>query len=137
MANVLLAKVLLAKSSNPELFLINFVFKVWETPKGCVEPPIPPTLESSSTSQQYSTGDYALTMAYTNTQNDLGYQPYIIPPVIPSTINSGKRLVGQEARDLRQLYHYFDYNAWNEELNRTNANQKKKVKLTKKELRYN
>ena len=51
-----------------------------------------------------------------------------------STLNTGKRLVGQDSRDLRQLYHYFDYNAWNEELNRTDGNQKKKVKLTKKEL---
>ncbi|CAF2826448.1 unnamed protein product [Rotaria sp. Silwood2] len=110
---------------------------VWETPKGCVEPPPPPTSESSSNTtqqQQYTTSDYALSMAYVNTQNDLRYQPYIIPPVIPSTINTGKRLVGQDSRDLRQLYHYFDYNAWNEELNRTNSNQKKKVKLTKKEL---
>ncbi|CAF1249441.1 unnamed protein product [Rotaria sordida] len=100
---------------------------VWETPKGCVEPS-PPESKSSLTieqeqqeqEQQYSTNDYALSMAYANVQPDLRYQPYIIPPVIPSTINSGKRLVGQDARDLRQLYHYFDYNAWNEELNRTN-----------------
>ena len=103
---------------------------VWETPEGCIEPPPP----DQQTQQQYSTSEYTLSIAYTNTQSDLRYQPYIIPPVIPSTINTGKRLVGQDARDLRQLYHYFDYNAWNEELNRTNANQKKKVKLTKKEL---
>ncbi|CAF0861899.1 unnamed protein product [Rotaria sp. Silwood1] len=109
---------------------------VWETPIGCIEPP-PPEPKSSlniEQQQQYSTNDYALSMAYANVQTDLRYQPYIIPPVIPSTINTGKRLVGQDARDLRQLYHYFDYNAWNEELNRTNGNQKKKVKLTKKEL---
>ena len=110
-------------------------FQVWETPEGCVEPPPPaPGSTSSTNQQQYSTGDYALSMGYANTQGDVRYQPYIVPPVIPSTINTGKRLVGQEARDLRQLYHYFDYNAWNEELNRTNGNQKKKVKLTKKEL---
>ncbi|CAF2531142.1 unnamed protein product [Rotaria sp. Silwood2] len=109
---------------------------VWETPQGCVEPPPPPDFKSSLNieQQQYSTNDYALSMAYANVQTDLRYQPYIVPPVIPSTINTGKRLVGQDARDLRQLYHYFDYNAWNEELNRTNGNQKKKVKLTKKEL---
>ncbi|CAF1946742.1 unnamed protein product [Rotaria magnacalcarata] len=110
---------------------------VWETPKDCVEPPPPPcTSESSSAiiEQQYKTNDYTLPMAYTTNQIDLHYQPYIAPPVIPSTINTGKRLVGQEARDRRQLYHYFDYNAWNEELNRNNDNQKKKVKLTKKEL---
>ncbi|CAF0901733.1 unnamed protein product [Adineta steineri] len=111
---------------------------VWETPKGCIEPP-PPSESSSNVGggeqqQQYSTSEYALSMAYTNAQPDLRYQPYIIPPTIPSTMNTGKRLVGQDARDLRQLYHYFDYNAWNEELNRTNGNQKKKVKLTKKEL---
>ncbi|CAF0783318.1 unnamed protein product [Rotaria sp. Silwood1] len=110
---------------------------VWETPKGCVEPSPPTSEPSSNTTQQlqsYTTSDYAVSMAYVNTPNDLRYQPYIIPPVIPSTINTGKRLVGQDTRDLRQLYHYFDYNAWNEELNRTNGNQKKKVKLTKKEL---
>ncbi|CAF1946570.1 unnamed protein product [Rotaria magnacalcarata] len=109
---------------------------VWETPEGCVEPPLPESKSSLNVAhqQQYSTDDYALSMAYTNVQTDLRYQPYIVPPVIPSTMNTGKRLVGQDARDLRQLYHYFDYNAWNEELNRTNANQKKKVKLTKKEL---
>jgi len=120
------------------VFLSLFrIFQVWETPNGCIEPPPPGPESSSSTTtnqQQYSTSEYALSMAYTNTQSDLRYQPYIIPPVIPSTINTGKRLVGQDARDLRQLYHYFDYNAWNEELNRTNGNQKKKVKLTKKEL---
>ena len=110
-------------------------FQVWETPHGCIEPPPPdPDSSSSTNQQQYSTGDYALSMAYANTQGDVRYQPYITPPVIPSTINTGKRLVGQDSRDLRQLYHYFDYNAWNEELNRTNGNQKKKVKLTKKEL---
>jgi len=108
---------------------------VWETPKGCVEPPPPPASDPSSTAQQqYTTNEYAVSMAYANTHSNLRHQPYIIPPVIPSTINSGKRLIGQESRDLRQLYHYFDYNAWNEELNRTNGNQKKKVKLTKKEL---
>ncbi len=113
----------------------NSFFKVWETPIGCVEPPPPePKSSSDNKQQQYSTNDYALSMAYANTHTDLRYQPYIIPPVIPSTMNTGRRLVGQDARDLRQLYHYFDYNAWNEELNRTNANQKKKVKLTKKEL---
>ncbi|CAF1060242.1 unnamed protein product [Adineta ricciae] len=107
---------------------------VWETPKGCIEPP-PPTSDTSNTDeQQYSTGEYALAMSYANSQTDLRYQPYVIPPTIPSTISTGKRLVGQDSRDLRQLYHYFDYNAWNEELNRTNGNQKKKVKLTKKEL---
>lgn len=73
-------------------------------------------------------------MAYTGTTADPRYQPYVVPTTIRSTMNTGKRLVGQDARDLRQLYHYFDYNAWNEELNRTNANQKKKVKLSKKEL---
>jgi hypothetical protein len=115
-------------------YFVIRIFQVWEPPNGCVEPP-PPEPESSSTNQQqYSTSEYALSAAYANTQGDLRYQPYIIPPVIPSTINTGKRLVGQDARDLRQLYHYFDYNAWNEELNRTNGNQKKKVKLTKKEL---
>jgi hypothetical protein len=69
-------------------------------------------------------------MVHASSQSNTRYQPYIIP----STINTGKRLVGQDSRDLRQLYRYFDYNAWNEELNRTNGNQKKKVKLTKKEL---
>lgn len=123
---------------SPRSLVVVF-FQVWETPKGCVEPP-PPDPESSDTSeaqqQQYSTSEYALsTAAYGNTaSSDVRYQPYAVPPTIPSTISTGKRLVGQEARDLRQLYHYFDYNAWNEELNRTNANQKKKVKLTKKEL---
>ncbi|CAF3346658.1 unnamed protein product [Rotaria socialis] len=110
---------------------------VWETPKDCIEPPpLPSTSESSSTivEEQYKTNDYTLPMAYATNQTDLRYQPYTVPPVIPSTIHTGKRLIGQEARDLRQLYHYFDYNAWNEELNRNNGNQKKKVKLTKKEL---
>ncbi|CAF0834253.1 unnamed protein product, partial [Didymodactylos carnosus] len=50
------------------------------------------------------------------------------------TMAIGKKIVGQETRDLRQMYHYFDYNAWCDELNKNDANKKKKVKLTKKEL---
>ena len=84
---------------------------------------------------EYSTNDPAASLAFATAHADARYQPYsTVPPAIRSAMNTGKRLVGQESRDLRQLYHYFDYNAWNEELNRTNGNQKKKVKLTKKEL---
>lgn len=96
---------------------------MWETPAGCVEPP-PPAPELPS----------HLVDASGLSSSTTRYQPYVVPPTIRSTLNTGKRLVGQDSRDLRQLYHYFDYNAWNEELNRTDGNQKKKVKLTKKEL---
>jgi hypothetical protein len=70
-------------------------------------------------------------MMLTSSQSNIRYQPNITP----GTIDTGEKLViGQHFRKSRRLYRSFDYNAWNEELNRTNGSQKKKVKLPKKKL---